>query len=183
MPPPSASPPVVLTRKEFYELADDCRRYALELALYDPHRVNLKLCYQFNQWLPKIKAYDQLTDALAPIMLARPIARWQLMTISALLGIILLLLLPPSFRQSTRTLLLYGYFFVLVGLYFVPERLYGGTVALIEARVLRVVEELEKLLMTDEMEFSEAAFFQAKENLNQARRELRQQLDLAHRRS
>lgn len=182
MPPSTPGPRALLTRKEFYELASDCQRYALELALYDPHHVNLKQCYQFNQWLPKIKAYEPLASPLASITPARPIARWQLMTIAAVIGLILLFALPPSLRQATRTLLFYTYLLCLLGLYFVPEKLYGGTIELIEAKVLRVVDELEKLLMADELEFSEAAFFQAKENLNAARRELRQQLDLAHRR-
>ncbi|MEZ4657501.1 MAG: hypothetical protein R2911_08015 [Caldilineaceae bacterium] len=154
----------------------------MELALYDPHRVNLKQCYQFNRWLPKIKAHEPLASALVSITPARPIARWQLMTIAAVLGLILLFALPLSLRHMTRSLLFYLYLLFLLGLYFVPERLYGGTIELIEAKVLRVVEELEKLLMADEMEFSEAAFFQVKENLSAARRELRQQLDLAHRR-
>ena len=181
MSPPTITPTSLLTRKEFYELTSDCHRYALELALYDPHHVNLKQCYQFNQWLPKIKAYEPLAGALASITPARPIARWQLMVIGVLLGLVLLFALPSSLRQSMRSIFFYMYILLLMGLYFIPERLYGGTIELIEAKVLRVVEELEKLLMSEQMGFSEAAFFQAKENLNAARRELRQQLDLAHR--
>lgn len=181
--PLSAAPPLApLTRKDFYELADFCRRYALELAQHDPHHVNLKQCYQFNQWLPQLQAYEPLAASLSSLTPARPIARWQVMVIGVLLGFLLLVVLPPSLRQITRSFFFYGYMLLLMALYFVPERLYGGTVELIEAKVLRVVEELEKLLLADDMKLTEAAFFQVKENLSMARRELRQQLDLAHRR-
>jgi hypothetical protein len=44
----------------------------------------------------------------------------------------------------------------------------------------RVVETLEKILLSQEMQFSEAAFFQVKENLQIAHEELRQQIHLAH---
>jgi len=42
--------------------------------------------------------------------------------------------------------------------------------------MLRVVETLEKILLSQEMQFSEAAFFQVKENLQIAHEELRQQI-------
>ena len=47
---------------------------------------------------------------------------------------------------------------------------------------LRVVDELERILLEGDTGFTPAAFFQVKENLTEARRELRQQIDLAHRR-
>jgi hypothetical protein len=67
-------------------------------------------------------------------------------------------------------------------LYFVPERLYGTTVELLEGKVLRVVDELDRMLQANEIGFTEAAFFKVRDNLSAARRELREQIDLAHRR-
>ncbi len=66
--------------------------------------------------------------------------------------------------------------------YFVPERFYGTTVEMIEAKVLRVVDALDRLLQSAELGLTEAAYFRVKENLEAARRELRQQIDIAHRR-
>ena len=48
-------------------------------------------------------------------------------------------------------------------------------------KVLRIVDTLLDLLNGGAMDFSEAAFFQARENLLAAHEELRQQIDLAHR--
>jgi hypothetical protein len=45
-----------------------------------------------------------------------------------------------------------------------------------------VVDVLDELLHTKELGLTEAAFFRVKENLEEARRELREQIDLAHRR-
>ena len=73
------------------------------------------------------------------------------------------------------------YVFFLFFFYFVPERFYGTTVELIEGKVLRIVEMLEAILQKGDLGFTEAAYFQAKENLQAARTELRQQIDLAHR--
>ncbi len=113
---------------------------------------------------------------------ARPITRWQVMTIGAVLGLIALLGLPSIVSRSTSSIVLYGYLLVWVMFLFVPERLYGTTIEQLEGKVLRIVEDLEVLLMSGEMGFSEAAYFQVKENLSEAKRELRQQIDLAHRR-
>ena len=52
---------------------------------------------------------------------------------------------------------------------------------MIEGKVLRIVEMLEAILQKGDLGFTEAAYFQAKENLQAARTELRQQIDLAHR--
>ncbi|MCY4409618.1 MAG: hypothetical protein OXC27_04095, partial [Caldilineaceae bacterium] len=56
-----------LTRKEFYELADQCRERALELALFDQSRVNRQQCRQFNLWLARLKTYDQLAAGVQDI--------------------------------------------------------------------------------------------------------------------
>ncbi len=177
--PPQGQTP--LTRKAFYELAERCHTYALELATHDQTRVSLKHCHQFNAWLAELKNYDRLARPLATLEGARPIARWQVMVLGAVIGLILMLALPGRVERVLASAITYGYFLSLILLYFVPERLYGTTIELIEAKVLRVVEALEHLLQTNELGLTEAAFFRAKENLAVARRELRQQIDLAHR--
>jgi hypothetical protein len=169
-----------LTRREFYQLAEQCRTYAAELAHFDQTRVNLAQCHKFNSWLPTLKSYEQLAPLLATLQPARPIARWQLMTLAAILGFLLFAMLSArGIRQAAG---FYSYLFALFLFYFVPERLYGTTVELLEGKVLRVVDALDQLLTHGDLEFSEAAFFQVKENLQAARRELREQIDLAHRR-
>lgn len=171
-----------LTRSEFYRLAETCRTYALDLAQHDQSRVNLQECYKFNEWFAEVRAYAQLRPALQSVRLARPIARWQVLILVALLGWVLFLAFGGRMPRVLSTSLLMSHMFLLVLLYFVPQRLYGTTVEMLEGKVLRVVDALEALLMSGDLEFTEAAFFQAKENLQDARRELRQQIDLAHRR-
>jgi hypothetical protein len=177
-PPPSALTP--LTRREFYQLAEQCRTYAAELAHHDQTGVHLAQCHKFNAWLPEVKSYDRLAPLLATLQPARPIARWQVMTLAATLGFLLFALL--SARGVRQAAGFYAYLFALFLFYFVPERLYGTTVELLEGKVLRVVDALDQVLAQGDLEFSEAAFFQVKENLQAARRELREQIDLAHRR-
>ena len=171
-----------LTRKEFYDIAESCRQRALELARYDQNRVSLKHCYEFNEWLPRLKAYDRLADVLGNLTPARPIARWQLMVLAGVIGFIALVALSGRLDRTLSTAMFYGYFFSLIIFYFIPERLYGTTIELLEAKLLRVVDALEQILLTEELGFTEAAFYRVKENLQEAKRELRQQLDLAHRR-
>lgn len=173
---------VPLTRKEFYDLAQECREYAQDLARHEQHRVSLKHCNEFNVWLARVRRYDLLAPQLRDMAGARPIARWQVMTLFAVVGLVLMLALPGRVGGTFALMLPYGFFFSLILLIFVPERLYGTTIELLEAKVLRVVETLEQLLMNKELGFTEAAFFQVKENLEEARKELRQQIDLAHRR-
>ncbi|GIV77178.1 hypothetical protein RY27_30330 [Litorilinea aerophila] len=173
---------VPLTRKAFYDLAIFCREYAQELARHDQGRVNLKHCHQFNAWLAQLKRYDRLAPRLATLSPARPIARWQLTVLGFGIGFLALLLLPTRFDRLTSSAILYTYLFGLIFFQFLPERLYGTTIELLEGKVLRVVELLEELLVQNELQFTEAAYFQVKENLAEARKELRQQIDLAHRR-
>ena len=172
---------VPLIRKEFFELAQECRSYAFELARHDQTRVNLKRCYEFNEWLSKLRSYEWLAPALSKMNRARPIARWQLMTLGLVLGFVLFVALPSDLEQNVRTGLLSAFGFILIIFYFVPERIYGTTIELIEGKVLRVVDELDEQLKNGERGFTEAAFFQVKDDLETARRELRQQIDLAHR--
>ncbi|MEZ4863515.1 MAG: hypothetical protein R3C14_19505 [Caldilineaceae bacterium] len=171
-----------LTRPEFYRLAERCRTYALELAQYDQTRVNLQQCHQFNEWLPTLKSYDLLAPMLRSLRSARPVARWQLLTLGCVLGLLLLMALSSRLSRSLSTTFLPSYSVFLILFYFVPERYYGTTIEQLEGRVLRIVDALEQILLSEQLGFTEAAFFQAKENLQAARAELRQQIDLAHRR-
>lgn len=170
-----------LTRREFYKLAEHCRTYALELAHYDQTRVNLKQCHEFNHWLTEVKAYDLLEPPLHTLMPARPIARWQVLIISIVLGLLIFATLSDRSTRTWSTAFLYSYSLLLVLFYFIPERFYGTTIELLEGKLLRVVDALDALLVDNKLEFTDAAFFQTKENLALARQELRQQIDLAHR--
>jgi hypothetical protein len=171
-----------LTRKEFYDLAARCREEALELARYDQNRVNLDQCRRFNQWLPQVRSYDLLAPRLATLQLARPVARWQVITLWLAAGFVLYAALAGRLSQTMGAMLLYSMLFSTILLFFVPERLYGTTIELLEGKVLRIVDALEQILVADELGLSEAAYFRVKENLEEARRELRQQIDLEHRR-
>ncbi|HEX9597571.1 MAG TPA: hypothetical protein VF982_11875 [Anaerolineales bacterium] len=163
-------------------MAQECRDYALELARHEQTRVSLKHCYEFNTWLVRVKSYDRLAQPLAGMAAARPIARWQIMVLAVVIGFIGMTALSGRIDRGLSTALFYSFFFTLILFYFVPERLYGTTIELLEAKVLRVVDTLDHLLTGQELGFTEAAFFRVKENLEAARRELRQQIDLAHRR-
>lgn len=172
-----------LTRKEYYELAAQCRAYAEELARHDQNRVSLKHCHEFNRWLPEVKSYDLLAPHLASLRPARPIARWQVLVLAVVAGLFLFVLAGPALGQVYGSMLLYGYMFALLMFtFFVPQRLYGTTIELLEAKVLRVVEALESVLQRDDLGFTEAAYFRVKDDLRESRQELRQQIDLAHRR-
>lgn len=179
-PPPKPPNLVPLTRHEFYTLAEECRHFSVELARHDQDRVYPKQCKEFNLWLSKVKSYDLLFPALEGLRPARPITRWHLLAAGLLLLFLLLLLIPPRIGRMPGSTLVYGFGFSVLLLYFIPERVYGSTIEMIEAKVLRVVEEMEALLASDRLAFTQAAYFRAKENLEAARRELRQQIHLAN---
>ncbi len=169
-----------LTRKEFYELANQCRERALELALFDQNRVNRQQCRQFNLWLARLKTYDQLAAGVQDISAARPITRYDLMAATVVIWLLSMFLLREQVSMGGNRILAFAMWGLVILLYFLPESLYATTVELLEAKVLRVVEALEALLISQEMDVTEAVFFKIKENLNTARRELRQQIHLAH---
>ncbi len=104
------------------------------------------------------------------------------MVLGIVLGLVLMLALGGRAEPGLRSAFSYGYMFSLLLLFFVPERFYGTTIELLEAKVLRVVDALEQIHQAQDMGFSEAAYFVVKENLEGARRDLREQIDLAHRR-
>lgn len=171
-----------LTRPEFYRLTEWCRTYAFELAQHDQARVYLHQCHKFNNWLRQLKRYDRLAPALRSLAPARPIARWQLLSLGCMLGVVIWLALQSRGYRLLASGFITSYAFFLFFFYFMPERYYGTTIELIEGKMLRIVETLEQLLQQGDLGFTEAAYFQAKENLQAARTELRQQIDLAHRR-
>lgn len=177
--PPSA--PRHLDRKAFFDLAAECRTYAAELANFDQDRVNLRECHRFNAWLAYLRRYDWLAPRIATIPTARPVARWQIVTLLFVVWGILALALPGMVSQQWAMVLLGGWLFTVVAAFFIPESLYGTTTELLEAKVLRVVNILLEMLDSGVLEFTEAAFFRTKENLLAAKAELRQQIDLAHR--
>ncbi|MFO7632109.1 MAG: hypothetical protein R6W76_06210 [Caldilinea sp.] len=178
-PPPAA--PLSLDRKAFYDLAVECRTYAAELANYDQHRVNLKQCHRFNAWLAYVKRYDKLGPRIATLSAARPVARWQIITLMVAVWVLMALALPGRVSQQWMTLLIGSWLLTIVVVFFIPEAFYGTTTELLEAKVLRVVDSLLDILNSGSMEFTEAAFFRVRENLQAAREELRMQIDLAHR--
>lgn len=176
------TPSQPLTRPRFYGLTEWCRDYAQELAGYDQQRVNLQQCHKFNAWFAEVKGYPELAAALRDVRRARPVARWQVMTLAVIVALIVWAALSPRLGRGVSPFFFSSYPFLFVLLYFMPERLYGTTVEMLEGKVLRVVDALDALLQRGELHFTEAAFFQAKANLEAARAELRQQIDLAHRR-
>jgi hypothetical protein len=183
--PRRSLPPVALTpltRKALYDLAQECLAYAGELARYEQSRVSLQHCYAFNRWLAQVKTYERLGPALATLAAARPVARWQITVLALVVGLVAMLALPGRLERGLNSALIYGYLFSILLFYFVPERLYGTTIELLEAKVLRVVDALDAILQAEDLGLTEAVYFRIKENLEQARRELREQIDLAHRR-
>jgi hypothetical protein len=176
-----SEPTVPLTRKAFYQLTAETRQMAADLACYDQHRVDLDQCRLFNAWLPKVKRYDRLAERLVDLPPARPISRRQVLMVGAAAGLALLLFIPLQVGPVSGRVIVWAYTLSLVCFFFIPERFYGTTVELLEGKLLRIVETMEDLLLHGELGFSEAAFFRVKANLTEAKRELRQQLDLAHR--
>lgn len=169
-----------LTRKEFYDLAIECRERALELARHDQHRVVPAQCQAFNRWLVQLKRYERLDGAVGQMPPARPITRWHVMGLVALAWFLFVLFAGQGLTLTSQRALGFVLAGIMILIYFLPERLYGTTTELLEGKVLRVVETLEEILLAQEMGFTEAAYFQVKDNLAAARKELRQQIYLAH---
>jgi len=179
----SAPQPASLTldRKAFYDLAASLPSYAADLAHHDQHRVHLDECYRFNRWLAQIRRYDRLAPQLTTLGAARPVARWQVVTLLIGIGVLMALFLPVRVGQQMYTALLGGWLLTIVAVFWMPESVYGTTTEALEGKVLRIVDLLLDLLHNGGMDFSEAAFYRARENLIEAREELRLQIDLAHR--
>jgi hypothetical protein len=170
-----------ISRKEFYALAFQLRDYAGELASHDPRRVVLKECHRFNRWLSDLRRHRELSPILADVRNARPVARWQVMALYAVVWGIVYLWSIGRVEGMTQLLLLNGMAIGFIGFIFIPEGVYGTTIEEIEGRVLRVVQAMEAMLAREEIQFTEGAFYKVREALKQAHYELREQLDLAHR--
>jgi len=178
---PSDAPLAPISRKEFYDLAFQLSDYARELARHDPRRVVLKECYRFNRWLDDLKRFQPFSTSLANIKHARPVARWQVMTLYAVVWGIVYLWSIGRVEGMAQLLLLNGMAIGFISFFFIPEGLYGTTIEQIEGRVLRVVQAMEGMLAQEEVQFTEGAYYKVREALKQAHDELREQLDLAHR--
>ena len=179
--PAPAPGSLTLKRKDYYDLTLELRGYATELAAMDPRRVNLPQCHKFNAFLRRVRAYDRLAPALADMRGARPVARWQVATLVLVIWLFVSLAMIGRGERLLYTMLANGLILSFITLYLVPERVFGTTIEEIEGKVLRVVLRLEELLTDESLALTEAVFFKARENLDAARRELRQQIDLAHR--
>jgi hypothetical protein len=170
--------PNELTRKAFYDLAKECREYAMRLANHDQDSVARALCAEFNQFLARVRTYDQLAPRLAQIKTARPITRAMVLAgvlafwlAAALVAAVVGLRFSTLFWMVSSVSLIFLVFLV-------PPAVYGTSVEAIEGRVLVVVQALQELLDHGDMQFSEAAYFQVRDTLREAADELRQQVYL-----
>lgn len=176
---PRASSPL-LTPKILYDLAGQCQTFANDLARHDPHKVDLEMCHRYNDWLSTLRSYEMLTRRIV-LRTARPIARWQLITLGAVIWFFLNIALPNRLDRIYSSAFVSSWLLGLIILYFIPQQFYGTTVELLEAQLLLLVDALLELSQNGEIQLTEAVFFRVKEILESTRHELRQQLDLAHR--
>lgn len=168
-----------LTRKEFYQLAHDCRDYALRLATRDQDSVDRKVCHEFNRFRERVAAYDQLQQTATSLKPARPVTRWLVITITLAIWLVCVLIATLVLNNLLSAGLLLGLTTILIfSVLMIPPRVYGTSVEAVEGRVLVVVEKLQAMLQADELGFSEAAFFQVRDVLREANAELRQQVYL-----
>lgn len=165
-----------LTRKEFYDLAHECRAYAMRLATHDQESVNRGLCKEWNAFLPRMRAYDQLRPHLARLQPARGITRAMVVGGTLMVYLFLATIVVRLIPQAVSPLLLAASSLVVLGAAMIPPAAYGTSVEAIEGRVLVVVDALEKLL--DQEQFTEAAYYAVRDVLREAAAELRQQVFL-----
>lgn len=171
--------PQQLTRSELYKLSHQCLEYARRLATHDQGEVNRELCREYNRFLDHVRSYDLLRQPLARLRPARGITRW--MVLAAVLLVWLLLSMVGSwvFEQLPLMLLLGISTMLIFMVYLVPPAAYGTSVEQIEGGVLAVVTELQKILASEQLGLSEAAFFVVRDVLQEASDELRQQVYLS----
>lgn len=167
-----------LTRKEFYKLAHECRDYAMRLATHDQDAVERGLCREFNQFRAHVASFDQLTGIAAQLEPARPITRWLVLTATAGVWLILVLVATQLGASMPAGLLLGLSTLLVFTAAMIPPRVYGTSVEAIEGRVLLVVEALQRMLLKQDLGFSEAAFYEVRDVLREANAELRQQVYL-----
>lgn len=167
-----------LTRKAFYDLAQECRDYAMRLANHDQDTVDRALCREFNAFLPRVQSYDKLGPKIAHLKTARGITR-RMVLIGVLVFWFAMLLLTTIYGPRLSTLFwLFGSVSLIFLVFLVPPSVYGTSVEAIEGRVLVVVQALQELLDHGDMQFTEAAYFQVRDTLREAADELRQQVYL-----
>lgn len=168
-----------LTRSEFYKLSHECLEYARRLATHDQDEVSRALCREYNQFLDHVRSYDLLRQPLAQLGPARGITRWMVLS-AVLLSWLLLSMVGSWFLGQLSLMLLLGVSTMLIFMvYLVPPAAYGTSVEQIEGGVLAVVTELQKILTSDQLNLSEAAYFVARDVLQEASDELRQQVYLS----
>jgi hypothetical protein len=171
--------PQQLTRNELYKLSHQCLEYARRLATHDQSEVSRELCREYNRFLDHVRSYDLLRQPLARLKPARGITRWMVLA-AALLAWLLLSLVGSSVFAQLPLMLLLGISTMLIFMvYLVPPAAYGTSVEQIEGGVLAVVTELQKILTSEQLGLSEAAFFVVRDVLQEASDELRQQVYLS----
>jgi hypothetical protein len=148
----------------------------MRLATHDQESVHRALCSEWNAFLPRMRAYDQLRSRLTRLQPARGITRGMVVVGTLAIYLFLALVVVRLIPQVISPLLLAASSLVVLGAAMVPPATYGTSVEAIEGRVLVVVEALEKLL--DEQQFTEAAYFAVRDVLREAESELRQQVFL-----
>lgn len=167
-----------LTRKEFYQLAHECRDYAMRLATHDQNDVDRKVCHEFNRFREHVAAFDQLNVTAASLKPARPVTRLLVITITLGIWLICVLIATQLLDLLSAGLLLALTTILIFSVSMVPPRVYGTSVEAVEGRVLVVVEKLQAMLQADELGFSEAVYYQVRDVLREANAELRQQVYL-----
>ena len=172
-----------LTRKEFYQLAGECRDYAMRLANYDPNAVNGTLCREFNLFRDRMLGYDQLHDTVLRLKPARPLTRGLVMAVVLAIWLLIVVITLRLLTQISGMLTLSLTLVVMLGSFIVPPALYGTSVEAIEGRVLAVVDRMLEMLEAGDLGFTEAAFFQVRDMLREANSELRQQVYLNRKQS
>lgn len=172
-----ATSPQALTRNEFYKLAHECHDLAQRLATHDQDTVNRAMCGEYNLFLHRVRNYDRLQAPLAQLRPARPISR-SMVLIWLIAGWMIFSLLGRQLPPVWYIVILSAAPFLILSLFFVPQSLYGTTIEQIEGRVLVVVQALQQILTSGEMNFTEAVYFVLRDVLQETADDLRQQVYL-----
>jgi hypothetical protein len=171
------TPVQALTRHEFYKLAHECREFAHRLATHDQDSVDRAMCGEYNAFLPRVRSYDRLREPLSRLRPARPISRLMVLT-WLIAGWMVLVLLGRQLPRPAYLLLLSLAPFLIMSLFLVPQSLYGTTIEAIEGHLLVVVQTLQQILHSGEMDFTEAVYFVLRDVLQETADDLRQQVYL-----
>lgn len=167
-----------LTRKAFYDLAQECRTYAMRLATSDPNLVSREHVHEFNRFLARVREYDALQPRLKSLQPGRALTRTMLLAVIGMVWLLLAIFGTRVLSPVAAVVLLSLTSSLVFILFLIPPAIYGTSVEAIEGRVLAVVEAMQDLLESGDMQFSEAAYFAARDTLRSAADELRQQVYL-----